>query len=101
MARVTQDNIIEFNKLYAECHNYSEVARRTGFSASTVRKYVSKNTAAPLVMQESKAIKIFTKDMIPPFSTSLFTGLNNFGSLCELTDTEKEEMKELWEELPI
>ena len=41
--KVTADNIIDFNKRYYICHNYSQVARETGFSASTVRKYIDKN----------------------------------------------------------
>lgn len=38
--RVTPQEIILFHQLFAECHNYAEVARRTGRSASTVSKYI-------------------------------------------------------------
>lgn len=38
--RVTPAEIIEMNRLYNELNNFAEVARRTGFSASTIRRYV-------------------------------------------------------------
>ena len=33
--KVTQDDIKIFNEKYYVCHNYSQVARETGFSAGT------------------------------------------------------------------
>ena len=38
--KVTQDVIKAFNEKYYACHNYSQVARETGFSAGTVKKYI-------------------------------------------------------------
>ena len=42
MARhtVTDNDKIQFNELYLQCGTYAEVARRTGFSASTVKRYI-------------------------------------------------------------
>lgn len=38
--RVTEAEIILFHKLFDEYHNYAEVARRTGRSASTISRYI-------------------------------------------------------------
>ena len=96
--KVTADNIIDFNKKYYACHNYSQVARETGFSASTVRKYIDKNWKP---IDETKR-KIFNpKNLSDDFDTSMFVGIENFGDLCFLSKEEEEEIKELWEELDI
>lgn len=92
--RVTTDNIKEFNALYYETKNFSEVARRTGFSASTVRKYVDKN------WEPVKEVKKFTGE-VEEVDFKIFRGIENFGDLCVLSDEEFEEIKELWKELSI
>lgn len=38
--RVTPQEIVEMNRLYAEIGNYAEVGRRLGRSDSTVAKYI-------------------------------------------------------------
>ena len=38
--RVTPQEIVEINRLYAEIGNYAEVGRRLGRSGSTVAKYI-------------------------------------------------------------
>ncbi len=38
--RVTPQEIVEMNRLYAEIGNYAEVGRRLGRSGSTVAKYI-------------------------------------------------------------
>ena len=38
--RVTEDDKILFNTLYLKLGTYSGVAKETGFSASTVKKYI-------------------------------------------------------------
>ena len=43
MARVTSEDILRMNEIYYKTHVFAEVARQTGFSASTVRKYVDVN----------------------------------------------------------
>lgn len=39
-SRVTPQEIILFHQIFAECHNYSEVARQTGRSRETIKRYV-------------------------------------------------------------
>ena len=53
--RVTNEDILLMNKIYAETKTYAETARQTGFSASTVKKYINPNfdaTAASAVAQK-------------------------------------------------
>ena len=99
MKKVTNDDILQINALYFRYKNYAEVARQTGFAASTVKKYVDKN------WEPVKTENIIRFDLVnlPNFSeaTEIFRGMENYGDLCVLSDNEKEELKELWEELAI
>lgn len=91
--KVKHSDIVHFNQLYYECHSFAEVARKTGFSASTVSKYVDRN------WRPAAAAKHITLDNVPPFNFDIFAGLDNYGELCVLSDSEKEGIKELWGEM--
>lgn len=97
--RVTNEDIINFNTIYYKTKNYSQVARETGFSASTVKKYIDKN------WEPVKADNIVRFDLVnlPNFFevAPLFRGVENYGDLCVLSEKEKEQIKSLWEELAI
>ena len=95
--KVTTDDILKMNELYYKYHTYAQVARETGFSASTVSKYVDKNWK-PIQIEN---IKHFNISMLPDFTTDIFVGVENYGDLCILTEREQEEIKELWGELAI
>ena len=95
--RVTTDDILIFNKIYYKTKNYTQVARETGFSASTVKKYIDKNWK-PVATEN---IIKFELKQIPEFDGSIFKNVDNYGELCVLTEQEKEEMKELWRELAV
>lgn len=97
MKRVTNEDILQINSLYFRYKNYAEVARQTGFAASTVKKYIIPNWA-PIAVE---TIKRFNLNDLPEPSTVLFKGLANYGTLCTLTEYEKMEMKELWGELAL
>ena len=97
MKRVATEDILQMNSLYFQYKNFAEVARQTGFSASTVRKYVDVNWK-PVVSEN--IIRFEMKDL-PEFDTTCFKGIDNYGDLCVLTEREQEEMKELWGELSI
>lgn len=43
--KVTPDDILQMNTLYLELKTYAAVARKTGFSAGTVKKYIIPNFA--------------------------------------------------------
>lgn len=96
--RITIDDIKKINDLYYQCHNYAEVARQTGWSASTVRSYVDKNYN-PVI--EDKIKRFDPNTDMPEFDETIFEGLDNFGDLCVLSDEEYEEIKQLWEEIPV
>lgn len=96
--RVTDEDILHMNEIYYKTRVFAEVARQTGFSASTVRKYVDVNWKP--IIQEN--IKRFEMSQIPSkFNSSIFKNIDNYGDLCVLTEREQEEMKELWKELSV
>ena len=97
MARVTSEDILRMNEIYYKTHVFAEVARQTGFSASTVRKYVDVNWK-PI---ENENIVKFDMNDLPEFDTTCFKGIENYGDLCVLTEREQDEMKELLKELVI
>ena len=98
-SKVTNEDILRINELYYKHKTYAEVARQTGFAASTVKKYVIKN------WEPIKTNNIIRFDLanLPNFSeaTEIFRGVENYGDLCVLNEDEKEELKGLWEELAI
>lgn len=97
MARVTSEDILRMNEIFYKTHVFAEVARQTGFSASTVRKYVDVNWK-PI---ENENIIKFDMNDLPEFDTTCFKGIENYGDLCVLTERERDEMKELLKELVV
>ena len=97
MARstITQDVIIKINELYLKIGTYSGVAKEIGCAPSTVKKYIIPD----FVSQNKIQKKIFKKENLPEFSTEGLKNIENWGSLCLLSEVEKQEIKELWEEL--
>ena len=98
-SKVTNEDILRINELYYKHKVYAEVARQTGFSASTVKKYVIPNWA-PVA---SEKIIRFDIAQLPDFTSAaeIFRGISNYGALCVLTDYEKQEIKNLWGELTV
>ena len=94
--KVTQENIVEINEIYLKVGTYAETARRTGFAASTVKKYIIPN----YVSKENISIKKFegTPAEVDP---KIFIYTENWGDLCELTSEERVELEELRKELII
>jgi len=95
MRVITQKDIQEINKLYAELRTYAAVARKTGFSPATVKKYVIKD----YVPVNEEDIKRFDRPL-PDFDPSIFR-VDDWGALCVLTDEEVNEIKELWKEIEV
>lgn len=96
-SKVTSEDILRINEIYYKTKVYAETARQTGFSASTVKKYVIPGWQPVAVENIIK----FELSQIPEFDGSVFKGVDNYGDLCILTENEKEEMKELWKELAV
>lgn len=97
--KVTNEDILHINELYYKHKTYAEVARQTGFAASTVKKYVIPGwqPVAP------EAIIHFDLAQLPDFTEAvkIFRDVDNYGYLCQLTPVESEEIKELWKELAV
>lgn len=98
-SKVTNEDILRINELYYKYKTYAEVARQTGFSASTVKKYV-KPGWQPVAAEN---IIHFDIAQLPDFqeAVEIFRGIDNYGNLCVLTEHEAEEIKELWGELAV
>ena len=97
--KVTNEDILRINELYYKHKVYAEVARQTGFSASTVKKYVIPGWE-PVAVEN---IIHFDTALLPDFqeAVKIFRGIDTYGTLCVLTDYEKEQMKDLWKELAV
>ena len=97
MARVTSEDILRMNEIYYKTHVFAEVARQTGFSASTVRKYVDVNWK-PVINEN---IVKFDLNDLPDFDATLFEHIDNYGAICILNDEEIVQIRELWKELSV
>ena len=97
MKRVTNEDIRLMNELYYKYKSYAEVARQTGWSSSTVSKYIDKNFKP---IDETKIKHVGVND-VPEFTTALFEGVENLGDLCVLSDDERVEIVDLWEEIAV
>ena len=97
--RVTNEDILVFNEIYYKTKNCAQVARETGFSASTVRKYIDKNWE-PVAVEN---IIHFDIEQLPDFTEAvkIFRGIDNYGYLCQLTPLEIKEIEELWKEMAV
>lgn len=98
MKRVTNEDILQINSLYFQYKNYSEVARQTGFSASTVKKYVDKNWTPPILTN----IK-FDMNNLPNYTEAIeaFNEYEDYGLMCTLSEQEIKEIKDFWNEIAI
>ena len=101
MARctITQDKIIEINELYLKIGTYVGVSRELGGSPSptTIKKYIIPGYMSKTNIKK----KVFHKGDLPEFTSNLFDGIDNWGDLCRLSSSEKQEIIELWDELLI
>ena len=95
--RVTSEDILRMNEIYYKTHVFAEVARQTGFSASTVRKYVDVNWKP---VESDKIIK-FDLNNLPEFDTTPFKHVSDYGAMCILDDEEIDQIRELWKELAV
>ena len=80
MRLVTNEDIKTMNRLYLELKTYAAVARQTGFSPSTVKKYIISDYK-PI---EEKTIKRF-EEPLPEFNSTMFRS-DDWGDLCVLSD---------------
>ena len=64
---------------------------------NTVKKYIIPGYTTKNNIEK----KVFHKDDLPEFATDLFCGVDNWGDLCRLSESEKEEIVVLWDEMLI
>lgn len=91
MKRVTQDDIIAMNEAYLACGTYSGAAKATGWSASTVKKYIIDGYKSE---QKVEAINI----ELPPIE-EIADRLPPWYDVTCLTPEEEKEIKQLWGEM--
>lgn len=92
MKRVTQNDIILMNEAYLMCGTYSGTAKATGWSASTVKKYIIPNFSS------QQKIEV-TNIELPPIN-EVVDNLRGRNLSC-LRPSEEEAIKELWKELVV
>lgn len=95
MKIVTNKDVQEMNRLYAELKTYAAVARKTGFSPATVKKYIIPNFT---VVNEEDIVR-FDRPL-PEFAPEPFR-VNDWGPLCVLSDEEVDEVEKLWNEIEV
>lgn len=88
--RVDNQAIIEINEAYLACGTLSGAAKATGWSASTIKKYL-----IPGFKSEQK-VEVANIEL-PPINTVL-EQLEEDNLSC-LRPSEEEELKSLWEEM--
>lgn len=95
MKVITQKDVKEMNRLYAELKTYAAVSRATGFSPATVKKYIK----ADYQILDESTFKRFDRPL-PEFDSTPFRG-DDWGHLCLLSTEEEQEIRELWKELEV
>lgn len=93
MRIINASDIKTINELYLEYGTYAEVARQTGFSPATVKKYVQPN----YIPEEKRAYIRFTRPL-PDFQPDIFR-VEDWGPLCVLSQFERKQIEVLWGEL--
>ncbi len=101
MARtvITQELIEKINELYLKIGTYAGVSRELGGTPSptTVKKYVIPGYISKTKIKK----KVFQKSDLPAFAVDIFNGVDNWGDLCRLSEEEKKEIEDLWDELSL
>lgn len=91
--RITPEDIITINETYLLCGSYSATAKATGWSASTVSKYVDKNYVSKGAVGEIPPKKITIQ---PADLDVAIDYLLSHSNLSCLTEQERAGMKEIW-----
>ena len=86
--RVTPQDIVNINELYLIHKVKAEVARQTGFSASTVAKYIIPDYKAEPINTEYEKIEEKTVDV------SIFL-IPNWNDLIIISDEERADMESM------
>lgn len=90
--RITQDQIVQINRMYKVKETYAAVARELGMSPATVKKYVDPDFED--ITEDIPKIVL----SLPTFEVAQFNVLTK-RELFFLSDEEKEELKEVRKEI--
>lgn len=90
--RVTPEDVIKINEAYLLCGSYSAAAKATGWSASTVSKYVDPNYKSSV---EGARVP-FVQTIEPAALDIALEYLLNHSNLSCLTEQEHVDMKAIW-----
>lgn len=93
MKRVGPDDIIKINEAYLACGTYSGAAAATGWSASTVKKYV--------ISDYKSEQKVEVVDIELPPIEEIAERLPPWYDITCLTPEEEKEIKQLWKEMAV
>lgn len=93
--RLTENDKIQINEVYAACRNYTKTAEITGFSAASVRKYVIPN------YEPAARHRPDPNSFHVPSIDDTIKMLQADDELCLLSEKEKQEMESLWKDLMV
>lgn len=93
MKRVGPDDIIKINEAYLACGTYSGAAAATGWSASTVKKYI--------ISDYKSEQKVEVVDIELPPIEEIAERLPPWYNITCLTPEEEKEIKLLWKEMAV
>ena len=93
MRRVTDEDIIQMNEAYLLCGTYSGAAKATGWSASTVKKYIISGYTSQIDAAAQESI------ITLPDLDEVVTNLKQMVHATMLTSEEVLEVTELWKEM--
>ena len=97
---VQESDKIQFNELYLKYGTYAEVARQTGFSASTVRRYIVPNYVSQDILEDLKVEFAGDLQNLGPKLPYPKTA-QDWQNLFLMSEEEKEEIEELRKEIGI
>ena len=93
MRRVTEEDIIQMNEAFLLCGTYSGAAKATGWSASTVKKYIISGYTSQIDTAAQESM------ITLPDLDKVVANLMQMAHATMLTSEEALEVTELWKEL--
>ena len=93
MRRVTEEDIIQMNEAFLLCGTYSGAAKATGWSASTVKKYIISGYTSQIDAAAQESM------ITLPDLDKVVANLIQMAHATMLTSEEALEVTELWKEL--
>ena len=93
MRRVTEEDIIQMNEAFLLCGTYSGAAKATGWSASTVKKYIISGYTSQIDAAAQESM------ITVPVLDEVIASLRQMAHATMLTSEEALEVTELWKEL--